>query len=91
MELHYYCWDYIESYKTNPDEDPLCEYESKQEFLEWVMNNREWAKDGGDKVPSKKAVLKQFDTEDDTDIDLNGFNFLQSRLDKEEARKAYYD
>lgn len=87
MELHYYCYDY----NPSDDEDALYEYATKDEFIEWALNNRRWAEEGGDDVPSEEAVLKQFDTEHETDIDLNGFNFLQSRLDKEEARKVYYE
>lgn len=87
MELHYYCYDY----NVSCDEDPLFEYGSRQEFIEWLSNNRRWAEEGGDEVPSEKAVLRLFETEHETDIDLNGFNFLQSRLDKEEARRVYYE
>ena len=87
MKLHYYCYDY----NPSDGDDALYEYATKDEFIEWALDNRRWAEEGGDEVPSEKDVLKLFDTEHEADIDLNGFNFLQSRLDKEEASKVYYE
>lgn len=58
-------------------EKAIGEYESEDDFFHWLFQNREWAKDAGDLVPSKATLVKAFRDNANHDVEINGFIWLK--------------